>query len=579
MATVLNYNGFTGLTSVQIDSWESRSVLAEDDLTTETTENMMSGTALISGTSAANFKSKLDEARAKLTRSTGDLTFSLNGTTFVSISAPDERGGPTAEFKITKIAGALSAIVAFDIKWHKFEVPSGSTLNPKGFLSHRWTQRFAYDVNGTCTQTVTGILRVRQDLNAAAPGQIDTGSNPDAWRLSVMPQLPNGFRRESMEFAESEDRTKLIYTVVNRQHHRDIPHPATSGDGDFTWRRDIESASGMIGVKQFSAELVGNRNTSLAAILTAAVEVSKKRITYTGANADLITSMEIVEASIFSEMKVRFTVTAKAVGASFGNALQPANTQLLNNLVDGLQGYKDQSPYGSALIRGVRRSLTAPTDSNAVVAESYAKVEESAEGVKTTAYVFPDSTFEQLSQDLIPVSDTTVGSSDQNDAYLYDDYRASIKVHVRSGMKVLSSMSLNVPDHPFQMHKPIVLIEESASAQRRGQPINRLLFAPEDGVVVLDQRSHTETAGQDAAGNVIFRAHAYRLSRVMDIGQKSWETRSSPAGGSYRQWWEAHISAPYDPRIDNALPQVYEAFDDNNLGNSYFGEPDPLIKS
>lgn len=554
MATTLSYNGYTGLTNIDIDSWETTPVHAEDGLTVETYKHVLEGTASISAASGAAFKTTLDNARARLLRTNGELTFTVDGTTFISVTAPDEHGGPIGQFKITEMSGALFALVSFRIEFHKFELISGESLNANGFLSHRWTQRFNIDAMGTITHTVTGVLRVAQNISAAGAGVNNTGSNPDAWRLAVTPVLPQGFRRETFDWAESEDRTKLIYTCVSKQYHRDIPAPALFGEGSFTFRRSIDSGSGMIGTKVFACELAGNKNSSAASLFLAAINVSKKYIVYTGAGADLITSMEVEESSIFTENRVRVTITAKAVGAALGNAIQPANVRLGQNPVDGLTGYSDQSPYGSSLVRAVRRSLSSPTNTSV----SRAQVEEAGGGVVETGYQATDAAFEELETTLIPTSETTALLSGQHLLYPIIEFRSSIRLKIRTGMVVMPSQSLTGNDAAYQTGKPVVMLEEEVEVRRIGSFPERYLFAPVPGAVVLENDSSGGAAGQDAAGNFIFQARHYRLSRIMDLGQTAWDTSN---GGIYRRYWPEFVSAPYDPRISDTDPRAYTAYD------------------
>ena len=207
----LTYNTFTGLDNVKIDEWRSVPIYEVDGISHATTEHRFSGTALISAATTILFEAKLAQARALLLRPRGNLVVTLGALNHINITAPDDADGPLANFRSSEPVTSLCAIVTFDISYSKYELNAAE--NKGDVLAHRWTQEWEIGRDGMMRHLVAGSLRVLASAAATGGAAVNIGSNPDAYRQIVTPELPPGFRREFMRFAIDETGNRLRYTI------------------------------------------------------------------------------------------------------------------------------------------------------------------------------------------------------------------------------------------------------------------------------------------------------------------------------------------------------------------------------
>lgn len=618
MATII-YNGYTGLQHVTFDSYDMQPVFAEDGISQVTTKHELTGSAVIAEDTDAAFTTELLEASQKLTKPMATLVINLiggggAGTELVNITPPDDHGGPQARFRINKVIGCRAALVTFTVTWWKFE-EDGEDI--QSVLSHRWTQQFVNDANDMVTHVVTGSLTVRASATATPAGVVNVGNNPDAYRLAVVPLLPTGFRRESMEFATDETGNKLLYTVTSKQYARDLPAPARTGNASFSYRQAIDGGgAGLLGMKVFEAEFVGsvryppqsaspgtqppNVHASqqiLADLLVAAVRVSARFIKYTGIEGDLVRSIEVTVMDMFTDNRIRFRVTAQGTGGTGSGdgdgfsgvgILSPPNVNLLQDFMEGIPGYQDTSPYGSALIRAVRRQLYTPT--TAIIPKAQTESMEGAAGqIPTTSYVVPTNQLATIEKSIIPASETNPeGPTTEHRQYPYTWINCTDRIQVAdSGMRRIPAQSLNGNDRVMQVRKPLVYLIQEMELKRLNMRPDTSSHLPPAGAILREMDMPATTNSLDANANIEFTTTARRVWELVDIpqGVAMWLTSVAPGsfGFEYRSFFppDGLIARPWDPRsdIESSVPVIgpgapHQFFFSNGSDNGYFGDAD-----
>ena len=111
---------------------------------------------------------------------------------------------------ITEIAGGMCAAVNFVVTYTV--APSTGSI-----LSHRWEQRFHIREDDNQERVVEGTIQF------ATRATLTDMSDPDAWRMHVIPPYLAGFKREMMEFAVDSTGTKLKYMVRDVEWYRRPP--------------------------------------------------------------------------------------------------------------------------------------------------------------------------------------------------------------------------------------------------------------------------------------------------------------------------------------------------------------------
>lgn len=579
MSITLTYNGYSNLKDVRFDGYNHEPVYAPDGISHETTKHTISGTALInSNVSDAAFQADLESARQRLTRPMGKLAIAINGVTLIDTtgdsSGIDEMNGPKAIFKITEILGSRTALVSFQIDWWEYEKLSSETKTD--VLSHRWIQTWKYDEMGLATRTVAGTLRVRANADAPAGtapavGDPTGGNNPDYYRLVVVPDLPEGFRRVRQEFATDESGNQLIYTIEDREYPRGFPSHAKAGDANFVYRRSLDS-SGILGRKTFTCELAGDKSTSAAKLLASAVNVSKNRINYAVTFGDIITDIRVEELNMFTENRIRFEVNAMGKGNA-NNPFDPPGTKMLTDIFKdlNLEPYSPPGPWGSALVASARRELWTVVGDNGELPR--AEHEQLTIGTIENSYVLPQAQFEAAQAGLIPVGPAKPSDADNADtSNPYLDATIIERLEIDSGMGVVQSQSLAGADVPFQFRKPKVYLISEATIERAGIPPNRNMVGYPAGSVLEYDRFNVKQTRVDAQNKPVFTGRYERRLRLYDRnneGDTAWKTLGDTGGTigpitpgpgifAVRFFWPpiSGLLAPPDPKLKPLLTNV-----------------------
>lgn len=556
MATTLTYNGHA-LSNVKITSYADEPILAEDERTVEMHHHVLRGTSIVADV-AANFAASMETARSKLLKPQADMTLSVDGQTIFSPTAPDMHGGPRGTFTIAEgaVYGARSAIITFEIEWWEVEPDGSNVLHNTGVLSHQWTAECKTDEIGHTRLTVRGSLRVRGNASDTESGQVNTGRNPDAYRLLVTPDIPAGFRAVERTYALDATGNRLLYEVVYQEFARNLPHPARVGNARFTYQRALgESPSKALGIKSFECELESNRHFSPGALIDAAMKVAATRIRF---GVDRLIEYGLSEEDMFTSNKIRmwWRATDKS-GVEGGGRLLPTTVRIGDNWSEGIEGYRDINVYGAALLRNLRGNFFAPINASATATINQAETEGQQGNifshVPTNAYTFPPAVYDSIKDRVL----TGPASTAQDNGYV--SVEAVERIRERTNVVVLPSSALAGADLAFQMRRPDVILESELTVVRRGTPPSRSILAPPPRSIVLEQSvgvTDVETGGD---GSRLYTARHHRICQLLDSGenQNGWKTdpsRTTP-GRSFRSWSPpSGLELPYDPRVRQDSP-------------------------
>ena len=423
----ITYNGFgtEGETvtdrwsHVNVNSMSSEPVYGSDGVSLESVTHTIAGTAMISQTTEANYRTALLTARRKLaqhldaaapaslrvyldytdTTGTNEMTAGVNSYNSVAGidtatetttntenddmqiiyygSEEDDYGIPTCQFDITEVFGTATAIVAFTISWNKLEPPHDDT--DWQVLHHSWTQSFDIDENGLTTMVVEGDLKVRHFIQGQQDYTGDTtkGTNPDRYRSLVMPNVPSNFRLQSMNWSTDRSGNQLVYRVTLKEHSRPLPYPAKTGTGRFSYSKGM-SGQNFLGTKIFDGELEGDPKSSPAELLNSLIRIAASRIHFGGSTVpqpgstsavDQIQSVQVTEHDIFSRKKISLRIVATGLDTTSvtGQDNDPLATGpgfgLLKPFFDAdseLALSTRPNVYGASLIQSVKKQLFVP---------------------------------------------------------------------------------------------------------------------------------------------------------------------------------------------------------------------------
>ena len=578
MAITFTYNGITfGVDAetesevLQLTDYRARAMLLDDGVTHFTTQHEVNVSTVITA-GAQTLPQKINTIRARLLRQNRHLKISIgSGTTGVWVEIgssgdpfvqDDILNSPRIEnVVITEIMGTRSALLSFTAVWHKMDQVSGdgALLDVMG---HWWRTEMDFDVSGYQTWTTTGQLKVRPtaDVPSGAITGVNRGPNPDVYRTLVIPPLPSGFRVDSAKWSIDETGTMLGYEVKYQQHGRNLPAPATDGDGDFSFDRSMQGLqAGMIGLKTFDAWLEGPPGVDRNQLLGALIAASSKRIKYAGQGMDNVIRLQVREGSIFSRNRIELRVEAIGVGNPFnavgGSFLFPLGSRI----VDPGSASLGFPVYGSPLIRFAQRQLfeqsVAYSESTFPRAGAESAV---SQGVTQQFYtpdiVEQDQIFTEMLDD--PEHKQLADAGHANRPYIQVQVSERFRVG-DTGLRRAGSRALNTPDRVFQLWKPQVFVESMISLTRVGFMPEHFRLSPPPGAILREERQHVESGEPDANNNRIYKRTAYRVLELLDTGGTGpkWGNETFSIGGVNvlvrRFNIESGISPPPDPRVES----------------------------
>lgn len=177
-----------------------------------------------------------------------------------------DNGPKPRNLAITHIAGNSVFRVSFSIECKKIECWGGATYaNARAGLviSNRWSVTEEMDETFFTTRSIRGKIRIAH-----------SDVSPMVYKHLTVPLLEDGFRRERVEFAVSEDGLTADYNVSDKQVHTAAPWPSVKIDATHT-------ESTMTGVHFFSeanVKLEGAPDTPKTLLINRAFQVIDSRL-------------------------------------------------------------------------------------------------------------------------------------------------------------------------------------------------------------------------------------------------------------------------------------------------------------
>jgi hypothetical protein len=264
------------------------------------------------------------------------------------------------------LCGELNDTTTFaNVNWASLGLtgPKASAAINRKLLSNRFSIEEVRDGSFYNTRTVIGRARV---------------AHPALWDLTIryllLPMLPFGYKRESLQFTHNSDGLDVAYRIVDRQRYAAPPWPAIDFHGTHT---EATGMDGVISQGSVSVRMLGQPGTAKKYLLMAAIAVVESRIGKLGrlgeADTKVITDHiqitdvlheNVVEIAIafrrFGEEEAQSSRFANvmyqrlgllpSVFALQGNATvrsdgRPANSDLWTFAPDPW-GYEGHPPYG-----------------------------------------------------------------------------------------------------------------------------------------------------------------------------------------------------------------------------------------
>lgn len=603
---------------VKVNSYQSAPQFSEDGVTHYSTQHTLSGTAMLEQ-SGETLLDVINKARTKLQKVGRNLVIKLDDVEMVNVGNDDysKNGGlaseprdypnlnaktdimgyPRCNFEITKFFGTENAVVNFTFVWMESLVDSlvgdNDDENAIHILSHQWRNRFAISENGLQSWTVEGTLHVMPTNVTCAANTTYYGSNPDNYRALVMPIIPPNFRIKSMNWATDPTGQKLIYSIAMQEHARGLPYPAKTGSGTFSFKKSLDSQSGLLGIKSFSAELEGDGRSNPKALLSALLSASTTRIKWTGEGKDLITSIEVTENDIFSKKRISLRITAKGMPDQSQNndnledlSLSGLNFGIFDDFVPHNAAHAAApTPYGGALIGAYKKKLFMPYeiytlgDFPRATSVSHGGTQTGVPDVSGNGVIQSsmctdgyDEKYYQFTQDVIGIPPTQEDSdlsgevtepSAEDELARYLKVKGTERVSVKNNIVTFTSHGRDYKASvPWQVEAPTVITESEYILTRLGDPPPMMLYKHDSASgIVLEERTAVEAGDIDSNGNKLYTRTVYRKVQLLsgfenDIIEdgKATKTYTFTGGGDVDLvvnyiHLSPKLATPYDPRI------------------------------
>jgi len=595
---------------IKVQEYSSTPIFADDDQTHWTTHNVISGTAFLTGT-VGDILTVLDNARINLSKQGRRLLITLDGATVADVGnddfdktdglastsdtfdgKSDQASYPRSRFTINQFHGSENVVVSFTFEWMETKIDTvigEDAIANWAVLSHQWHQRFSIAESGLQSWAVEGSLRVRPwnaPVDAPNVGEVQHGRNPDSYRAIVMPVVPSNFRIKKMDWATDKTGEVLVYTVEMQEHARGLPAPARVGSGSFVFKKSIDSTAGLLGTKMFDAELEGDASADPRELLAALLDSSTTRINWTGANKDLITSIEVREQDIFSKKKIGLRVTARGIDPNVVKSLSgglgdsgtiPSNFGIMLDFIrKGAEQTTVPSVYGGALISSFKRQLFISTadynrsdfpkaqlmkmpNSPTEIGGSETQNTDAPTGIAETIYTLNDNVLPETVPTAGDLTGEEInGQSDADHQASYVKVSGTERLMVRPRIEVFSPHGDGERDIPWQVSNPEIWMESEYRFTRNGQPPPMLHFAIPPNTIVKKETSSTDMGELDSRGVRMYTRLYERTARVL-FGWDEFDTGefviSFGIGGTsvtmrFFRPIIANTHRPFDPRVD-----------------------------
>jgi hypothetical protein len=215
--------------------------------------------------SLANLTQRLLVPRKRFRMTVGGVTiFDVRPATAganLPLHSTDVNNGPKPSFKVLMLIGETSARVEFSVE---LAIPNCSKPG-QGYLNFRFWIADDIDANWYTTRLYRGRLRVTSK-----------NYSPHWFRNVVMPPLLPTFRRETINFHESDDGLELDFEIRDVEEYAMPPFPAT------TWRGNHMVVSprkgGMTVESEVRVEVTGPNSVHKSALALLAGRIIDKKL-------------------------------------------------------------------------------------------------------------------------------------------------------------------------------------------------------------------------------------------------------------------------------------------------------------
>jgi hypothetical protein len=144
-----------------------------------------------------------------------------------------DNGPHPTQPQMEAIAGALAWQLTWSVRFSIVECASSSP-NPLSFLAFNFSTTWQNNFEGIVTRTIEGHVVIPQLRDPDFPRQvIATAENT---RGNIFIALPTGFERIANVWRESEDKSRLNFSIVDQQIEGDnLPPDITAATGNVVW--------------------------------------------------------------------------------------------------------------------------------------------------------------------------------------------------------------------------------------------------------------------------------------------------------------------------------------------------------
>lgn len=488
MANVMTYNGET-IVNLNLKSIASSAEYAPGGIQKPYNKTVLRfegtvGRDTAPGT-AGEFTLNIDQIRRNLLKPRQNLLITLEGSTLYNITAPDDANGPTpSEVEFAPIVGTSYALVTGTIEFTQAECDyTGETPNAisSNVVSHNYSVTHSFDDLFLTTRTVTGRIVIRQGVQSLPddvnPNSTSRKDNPDLLRGLVTPKLPQGFKREAMTFAVSNDGLMLDYDIRDVEVPVTPPIPALRATGTIAFNMNINYEW----FTTVHVELEGSKKHSKGAMYLQAAAIASAMANPKGANG-IIQSAAIV-SSLYSNKIAMQLVTMSIKKNAKGNFFPTTGSAVMFAAMLGSESGKadDLGPYGSATIKAAKMRFFDPcitdmTESGNSSAIVYQGLKDGAgnasAGPEVTVVKMPEGAdaggdFSESSDSIINPSQITPGNNQD-----YEFYQETISTKSVNGIVTLPATSKEGKAKSYQRHAPYAVVTQQGRAARNGLTVD-----------------------------------------------------------------------------------------------------------
>jgi hypothetical protein len=192
---------------------------------------------------------------------------------------PSIKEGGKVTASVIKIYGESSARVQFEVEYTYVpceDIGGGSTasynrVNSSPVMSLRWYVQDDIDGNTWLqTRTFNGTIEL-----------LNRNINPHFARYVVMPPLTKGYKRQTINYSESEDGRSLSFSIVDKEMFIQAPFPVTNFNGSWTVTQSTGfggNTDAIIPTGRISLSLTAGKNVSKRYLLGKMINIANTKL-------------------------------------------------------------------------------------------------------------------------------------------------------------------------------------------------------------------------------------------------------------------------------------------------------------